>query len=198
MPKNVAMAYLLDERELNDDDSNYFIFSEAGFRVLLRRTHWSVNEYMTVGCGAKSDPVRSNRDERVFCLLKTRYGRLANLELLEGWYESEDTGWRWTRQEFSARIQWNDSFPPRRLNAHLFLTESLLSRVNPLQVSLSVNDRALAPELYRTPGPHRLVRGISPSQSNEFLLHFRLNGALPPDEDDRRERGLVVESIDLE
>jgi hypothetical protein len=198
MPPNVAMAYLLDERELNDDDSNYFIFSEAGLRVMLKRTHWDLREFMNVGNVAESDPVRLDRDERVFCFLTSRYERLTNLELLDGWYENEGTGWRWTEQEFSARIRWNEPFPARRLTARLFLAESLLSVVNPLRLSLSVNDRALTPELFRTPGPHDLVRALDPGWGSEFLLRFRLNGALPPDEDDCRRRGMIVAAIHVE
>ena len=40
MPPNVALAYLLAEEELNQDNSNYFIFSESGLRVMLERAHW--------------------------------------------------------------------------------------------------------------------------------------------------------------
>ena len=38
MPGGVPLAYLLGERELNADETNYFIFSEPGLRTLLQRT----------------------------------------------------------------------------------------------------------------------------------------------------------------
>ncbi len=197
-PVKAAMAYLLKERELNEDDSNYFIFSEAGLRVMLERTHWDVCEYAAVGETAKSDPVHPNRDARVFCFLKSRYDRLSNLELLEGWHESEDTGWRWAGQTCSARAQWNEPFPPQRLTVELFLPAELLARVNPLRVSVSVNGRELPAEVYTAPGAHTLVRAPGPAAGGKFLLRFQVNGTLPPDENDPRERGLVIASIRLD
>jgi len=198
MPANVAMAYLLDDRELNDDDTNYFIFSESGLRVMLRRTHWEVCDSIAMGNTRDSRPVRADRDERVFCFLKSCYGRMANVELLEGWHESEASGWRWTRQEFSARARWNGAPRPRAVTVQLFLAEGLIQRVNPLCLSLSVNGRQLAPEVYRNAGKQKLVRTLGGDPGNEFELRFRLNGALPPDDSDARERGVIVESIRLE
>ncbi len=197
MPPGVAMAYLLDERELNEDDSNYFIFSEAGLRVMLKRTHWNLCEYMSAGDTTRSDPVRLDRDERVFCLLASRYERLSNVELLEGWHESEGTGWRWTKREFSALIQWKEPVPPRRLTVHMFLPESLMDRVSPLRLSVSVNGRPLPPEVFRTPGAQSLVRALPATMAGVLLVHFSLSHALPPDQDDARERGLIMTSLHM-
>ena len=197
MPPGVAMAYLLDERELNDDDSNYFIFSDAGLRVMLKRTHWDICEYMNVGDVTASDPVRLDRDERVFCLLASRYERLSNVELLEGWHESEQTGWRWTKREFSARIRWKEPLPPRRLALQVFLPEGLVDGASPLRVSLSVNGRPLPPEVFRTPGEQSLVRALPVAMEDDFLVQVSLSRALPPDQDDARERGLIVTSLHL-
>jgi len=58
MPANVALAYLLAEEELNQDNSNYFIFSEPGLRVMLDRAHWRIRDYVSLGDTSLSDPVR--------------------------------------------------------------------------------------------------------------------------------------------
>jgi len=92
MPPDLGIAYLLRENELNQDDSNYFIFSETALRVLLERSHWEVHDFLTLGATAESDPVRLDRDERAFCYARSRHERLTNLELLRGWHESEETG----------------------------------------------------------------------------------------------------------
>ena len=92
MPPTLALAYLLRENELNQDDSNYFIFSEPAFRVLLERSHWDVRDFLTRGATTGSDPIRPDRDERAFCYARTRYNRLANLQLLNGWHDLEETG----------------------------------------------------------------------------------------------------------
>ena len=38
--QQVTAAYLLTNTELNEDDSNYWIFTEAGLRQMLKRTNW--------------------------------------------------------------------------------------------------------------------------------------------------------------
>ena len=198
MPRDVALAYLLGERELNDDETNYFIFSEAGLRTLLNRTYWEIEDYMTTARKLDSDPVRPERDERVFCLLKSRYDRLANVELLDGWHENEESGWRWTEREFSVRVRWGETFRPRTVTVDLFLAEALLEQVHPVQIAMSANGMALAPEIYESVGPHLLIRGLPAGVGNEVVLRFRLNGAMPPDASDRRERGVIVNSIRVE
>jgi len=195
MPAGVSLAYLVGEEELNGDNSNYFIFSEAGLRVMLQRAHWEVCEYISLGDTVHSDPVRPARDERAFCLLRSRHNRLANLELLDGWHESEETGWRWTRREFAVRIHGNGA----ALNMNVYVPEELLQRLGPLTLSATAGGRDLEPAVYETPGPHTLVRRLDAAAGGaELLLQFRLSGALPPDQDDDRERGIIVTSIAVE
>ncbi len=68
----LPVAYLLDEGEANHDSTNYWIFSEAGLRRILKRTGWEVCNYMTVGNTSDSDPASPEGDERAFCLIKSR------------------------------------------------------------------------------------------------------------------------------
>ncbi len=72
MLANLPVAYLLDEKEANNDSTNYWIFSEAGLRRILNRTGWDVCDWMTVGNTVDSDPASGNGDERAFCLIKSR------------------------------------------------------------------------------------------------------------------------------
>jgi tRNA (mo5U34)-methyltransferase len=192
MPADVALAYLVGEDELNRDDSNYFIFSEAGLRVMLQRAHWEVRDYISLGDTVHSDPVRPDRDERAFCLVRSRHNRLANVELLEGWHESEQTGWRWTRREFSLRVRNGTT-----LTMKMFVPAEWLQRLGPMTLSASANGKDLSPAVYETAGLQTLVRTLEPHPDGELLLRFRLSGALPPDDDDR-ERGIIVESIEVE
>jgi tRNA (mo5U34)-methyltransferase len=207
MPAGMSLAYLVGEDELNDDNSNYFIFSEAGLRVMLQRAHWEVRQYISLGDTVHSDPVRPDRDERAFCLLRSRHNRLANLELLEGWHESEETGWRWTRREFAVQIRGLGALTTNRtalamkgraLTMKIYVPEESLQRLGPLTLSSSASGRELEPATYETPGLHTLVRHLDAAGGAELLLRFRLSGALPPDQDDDRERGIIVGSIEVE
>ncbi len=72
----IPVAYLLDEREANNDATNYWVFSEAGLRRIFKRTGWEICDYMTVGDTVNSDPASVKGDQRAFCLVKSHlYGR---------------------------------------------------------------------------------------------------------------------------
>jgi len=71
--RNVPVAYLLDEQEANNDSTNYWIFSDAGLRRILKRTGWEILDYLTVGNTTDSDPASAQGDERAYCLVKSSY-----------------------------------------------------------------------------------------------------------------------------
>jgi tRNA (mo5U34)-methyltransferase len=64
------MAYLLDEREANNDATNYWVFSPFGLERLVSRSGWSVLARTRVGAES-SDPVNPGNDERAFLLMKS-------------------------------------------------------------------------------------------------------------------------------
>jgi SAM-dependent methyltransferase len=194
MPANVALAYLLAEEELNQDNSNYFIFSEPGLRVMLDRAHWRIRDYVSLGDTSLSDPVRLDRDERAFCLLESRYDRLANLELLSGWHESEETGWRWTGREFAVRVR--AGVGRRVLTMKLYVAAESVRRLGAITLRATANGVALLPAVYDTAGMETYLRELD-VQSGEVELRFTLDKALPPDESDDRERGIIVVSIQV-
>lgn len=67
--EKLPVAYLLEEREANNDPTNYWIFSETGLLRLFARTGWVVSDFLTVGDTSDSDPSSEEHDERAFCLL---------------------------------------------------------------------------------------------------------------------------------
>jgi len=70
--QNVPMAYLVDKKELNNDPTNYWIFSLFGLQRLLSRTGWIIQDEITVGCtDGTSNPSSSDHDERAFMLLRS-------------------------------------------------------------------------------------------------------------------------------
>ncbi len=66
------VAYLLGPQECNNDDTNFWIFSEQGLKRLIDRTGWNLLSYVTIGDTANSTPADPKRDERAFCLLEKR------------------------------------------------------------------------------------------------------------------------------
>jgi tRNA (mo5U34)-methyltransferase len=191
LPANTALAYLLAENELNEDNSNYFIFTEQALRVMLHRAHWEVLDFVSLGDTSRSDPVHAKRDERVFALLRSRHERLVNLQLLSGWHESEETGWRWTEREFAVRVRAAEG--AGALTMKLFIPEESLRRLGPFTLSASIDGRELEPATFAAAGLAMYVRDVA--ASGEVEVRFRLDKALPPDEEDSRERGVIVASI---
>ncbi|MEJ7607850.1 MAG: methyltransferase domain-containing protein [Bryobacteraceae bacterium] len=185
------IAYLLDETELNADNSNFWIFTEAALRRLLRRSNWRILNYLAVG-HEQSDPV-SARDERAFCLLESTYA-LADVELVSGWHQPEQEGWRWTERTFRANVI-PLRFGALMLSVRLFIPEALVRRFGAIQLSITMNGLQLPSETYPVSGEYRLERRVQAQGPLQFV--FSLNQALPPD-DDPRERGIIVAALKLE
>lgn len=70
-----SVAYLLAPNETNNDSTNYWIFSHAGLKKLLGRTGWNIEEIITVGDTATSNPSDDNHDERLFALIKSKFSK---------------------------------------------------------------------------------------------------------------------------
>ena len=66
------LAYLLAPQECNNDDTNFWIFSDHGLRRLIDRTGWNLLSYISMGDTTSSTPADPDRDERAFCLLERR------------------------------------------------------------------------------------------------------------------------------
>jgi len=190
--RNLPVAYLVDDIELNSDNSNYWIFSETGLRRLLDRANWQVLEYMSIGATGESDPI--DRDERAFCLLESRYG-LANVKLVAGWHGIETGGWRWTERRFIASaLTRGGNFSRLRLKFHL--PDALAEQWGSLTIRAAVNGMELPSETYSGGGDWDFIRRFQAAP--EIRVEFELNHALPPDIQDARERGIIVAGLMFE
>jgi len=66
------VAYLLAPQECNNDDTNFWIFTDEGLKRVAERTGWNVLSYLTIGETTSSTPADPDHDERAFCLLERR------------------------------------------------------------------------------------------------------------------------------
>ncbi|HXA66130.1 MAG TPA: methyltransferase domain-containing protein [Bryobacteraceae bacterium] len=194
--RDAPVAYLLDEDELNDDDTNYWIFSEAGLRRLLKRTRWEICDWHVAGSG-ESDPNSLDRDQRVWCLISSRYYSLSNVQLLSGWHAAEAAGWRWTEQRFSARLN-AGSARPARIELRFFVPQALIERYGPLTLHAAADGVPLSSQTYHESArfTYRATLDKAPADGGKVQLDFWLDHALPPSEADERELGIVVAALD--
>jgi 2-polyprenyl-3-methyl-5-hydroxy-6-metoxy-1,4-benzoquinol methylase len=67
-----AAAYLVGPKEMNDDSTNYWIFTSAGLKQIFDRAGWDVIKWFTVGDLKASNAQDAEHDERVYCTLRSR------------------------------------------------------------------------------------------------------------------------------
>jgi signal transduction histidine kinase/DNA-binding response OmpR family regulator len=167
------LAYLVDTYELNDDNSNFWIFTEAALLRLIRRTGWECCAYFTAGDTEHSDPVNPEHDERAFALLKSHHG-MAHLALLTGWHEPHPSGWRWTEREFAVGVPPAMAASYRRMIVRLYAPPPLIERLGTIELRSRAGGRDLFPARIGQPGAHVFERTIrfDPAQagSNSRLI----------------------------
>jgi tRNA (mo5U34)-methyltransferase len=200
--RGAPLAYLVDSDELNLDATNFWIFSEAGLKRLLRRTGWEICNYGTTGDTRTSNPRTAENDERAFCLLRSRHLTDPGLtaSLLEGWHGLEQGNWRWTERRFSAELTVPDlASSAALLELRFVYPECAKPREGPLGLRASLNGVPLPEAKYSTTGEH-FYRATVPAarlQARTAIVTFELDHALAPDAIDLRERGITVSNIGL-
>jgi tRNA (mo5U34)-methyltransferase len=68
---DLPIGYLVGPAELNDDASNYWIFSPAGVERIVSRAGWDIISGINVGAVETSTPDSLEHDERMFVLLRS-------------------------------------------------------------------------------------------------------------------------------
>ena len=68
---DMSLAYLVGEHELNDDPTNFWVFSNTGLKRLFDRTGWKIRGYKSLGDTESSTPDDMKHDERAFALLES-------------------------------------------------------------------------------------------------------------------------------
>lgn len=126
-------------------------------------------------------------------------------QLLKGWHQVEHDSWRWTQKGFSAALKTPGGDKAATLELKFVLPEPVLARLHSVTMSASVGGTDLEPETYSQPGeqvyrrsvPVMALRG-NRVRINLVRVDFHLDKAVPPDANDRRELGVVVQSVSLE
>ncbi len=191
---DLPVAYLLNQGELRGDITNYWIFSPSALNRLAERTGWI--EICRVGYGPKnSDPVREDRDERVFCLLRSTVVQSAyKATPIRGLYRDEG-GWCWSEQVFSFHISEYAVGPSARLRLTFTVPPPLIEGKADLQMDAYVNAIKAASKTYITSGTHNIEFALPPdlnSKVSPIVLEFVLNRAINPAGTDCRSLGVIL------
>jgi SAM-dependent methyltransferase len=185
---HLPVAFLAGRDGFRGDETNYWLFSETGLRTLIDRCGWEVCDWLVdggEGCGASG----TERDERVFCLLRSRaYLAPPVTQLADGWHVLENGAWRWTKRRFGLtvapggqRVSLKVTVPP---NLEL-----------PLTLTARAGGALVASHTLTQPGDFECAQVLPAGE--EVLVEFEVDRALSPDATDGRERAIIVRGIEL-
>ena len=122
-------------------------------------------------------------------------------QLVSGFHGIEANAWRWTAKSFAVAL-----VPPPGaakkgvvLEVRLTVPPVIITKVGTITLAASINGKALPTEAFATPGDYLYKRDIHPAliTGNPVRVEFQLDKAMPPNDIDRRELGIVVSSIGL-
>ena len=190
----LPVAYLVEEDELNDDNSNFWIFSEKALQRVVRRSGWDVLHYATFGPVATADPATAEGDARAFILARSRIASPpCGFRLLRGWHQLEHDAWRWTERCFALELDRPASVTSAMLRFTFQLPEVVFAQTAQITLTGRINGQAGPARTYTTPGEHTYSVSVPAQPAGPVIVEFELDRAIAPTNPDRRELGLVVE-----
>ena len=184
----MPVAFLAGRDGLRGDETNYWVFSETGLRTLVDRCGWDVCDWLVVDDEA-SVLWNTQRDERVFCLLRSRtfdpprrhaarrwlaHPRKRRLALDQAPFFHCGRSRRPTLESQSDRAAESRvaAYPYRKRRRSVLATHTLTQS-----------------------GDFECAQQIPPGA--ELLVEFEVDRALPPDATDARERAIIVRALEL-
>ena len=116
---------------------------------------------------------------------------------LEGFYEAEPAGFRWTKRQFALTFAGPG---PARLILQLYIPDASIQKLGAITITARLGEHLLAPETFRNSGQYTLARDVPAAwmKPDGNRLDFALDKSLPPTAQDGRELGIVVVSAALE
>jgi tRNA (mo5U34)-methyltransferase len=189
-----AVAYLLGPREANNDLTNYWIFSEGGLRRILERTGWEVCDYAAEGFDQGSDPVAGARDQRAYCMIRSKLpDPWLDADLEEGWHAMENHSWRWTARVFAVTVKRTLSDAPA-LHFRFHVQEAVVKSLGRVRLQAKVAGFDLPAYEFDTSGEHTYLQQVPPEAfADEYVtVRFELDKVLSPTVTDDRELGVQV------
>jgi tRNA (mo5U34)-methyltransferase len=189
------VAYLLAPREVNNDPTNFWIFSATGLSRLLERTGWVPISERRIGCLANSDPVDPQADERAFVLVKSRV-RHPELQVhrLDGWHSAENDAWCWTAKQFAVQVTLPESEHASEFALRFTVPDVVVSGGKKIHITCHIGE-VLAGSISCDAPDTIEFRGRFPdtaSPGKTLRLDFSVASAFEASPPDRRQLGIIV------
>lgn len=103
LPDALASAYLVNDYELGQDNTNFWLFNSAGFARLAERSGWTVIGRLRFGDVVVGDLER--HDAREVLLLASQFSVFGKVRMTYGLNRMEYGSYRWTAQAFGVEAR---------------------------------------------------------------------------------------------
>lgn len=192
------VAYLVDDNELNADDSNFWIFTEEALKRIVRRAGWDILHYATVGPLAASDPVTPEGDCRAYIVARSRVSGLPRgFRLLEGWHHLENETWRWTARRFTVEID-TAAKSAATLTLNFYIPEPVAEQHPAITLRARVGSQELPPATFSGVGNHSYSARLGAIEAGAARVEFEVDQTIGPSLADPRELGVQVQFAGLQ
>jgi hypothetical protein len=123
-------------------------------------------------------------------------------QLVAGFYGIEGNAWRWSARQFAVVLRPPFGSPQRGGTLQLSLTvpQAVIDKLKNISLTASIDGSPLPPETYTQAGPYVYKRDVPPNllAADSVKVDFQLDKAMPPADQDKRELGVVVNSVSIE
>lgn len=194
--RGAPLAYLLESDELNEDNSNFWVFTESCLKRLFRRAGWTVLGTLRVERTGVARANSATDDARLFTLLASRRLPAAVLHA-EGFHEREAEGWWWTAPRFRVTAPLAPE-AARCVQVEGYVAEaSLQGGSNALRCRIG-GGRWQRVEM-REPGPavFRFDWPAGPRPAGAVEVEFEVERQAEPPAGEDRPLGLIVKDVEL-
>ena len=123
-------------------------------------------------------------------------------QLIAGFYGIEEHAWRWTMRQFNVSLRPPPGSPQKGavLFVNLTVPPPVLANQPAISLTAAINGIKLSPETWSKPGTYLYQRDLPADlmAGDSVRVDFELDKAMPPNDKDARELGVVVLRIGLE
>ncbi|SPE35219.1 conserved exported hypothetical protein [Candidatus Sulfopaludibacter sp. SbA3] len=122
-------------------------------------------------------------------------------QLASGFYGIEGNAWRWAARQFTVvlRPPFGASQRGGALQLNLTVPQVIIDKLKNISLTAAIDGSPLAPETYTQAGPYTYKRDLPANllTADSVKVEFQLDKAMPPTDQDKRELGVVVNSVSL-
>jgi hypothetical protein len=115
---------------------------------------------------------------------------------LEGFYEIEDSRYRWTKRNFGMTLIVPDALTRAtvQLDMQIYIPDAVIQKLGSIRISAQPNDHAIEPETFTQSGTFNYVRDLPADwlRVGPNRFNFQLDKSVPPSASDDRELGVIV------